>query len=456
MALFLRLCHPQLSELDLRQNLLSGMPKSFPSHTVKIYLSQNMLTSMPQLPPTLQTFDISYNVIFDKLPNIFPKTLTSFVASHNLIYGDISNISSTLNLLSLDNNQLNGTLKYLPNSLSYLKLEFNQLKGSLPTQLPPLLSSFQLSYNMLSGSISNFTSLTNLKDIVLSWNLFTGNLPVLSSISYYTVDFSYNLLSGNIDMSYSKVMYLHLSFNQFKKLPISLPQSITAFGLAGNSLSGNITSGLFSTLSWLDLSCNSLMGNIPSISPEFLNMSHNLFTGSIPISLQNVGYLDLSYNQLSGCINFQFTGYSFDLNNNFLSGAFSFASPSQLHMQNNQITDVSMVDPTNLISCDVSNNPMAPGVFGKTFYNYCNLDDVYSSNNTTCGIVPLDVNHTYYIPSKTFNPTTTKLQKTDSKWTTLKNTTELETREDTQTVALQVDVTLVTRISNLFRPYAYE
>eukprot|EP00834_Sanchytrium_tribonematis_P006865 NODE_550_length_6175_cov_0.398453.p7 type:complete len:117 gc:universal NODE_550_length_6175_cov_0.398453:1687-1337(-) len=89
------------------------MPKSFPSHTVKIHLSQNMLTSMPQLPPTLQTFDISYNMIFDKLPNIFPKTLTSFVASHNLIYGDIGNISSTLNLLSLDNNQLNGTLNIM-------------------------------------------------------------------------------------------------------------------------------------------------------------------------------------------------------------------------------------------------------------------------------------------------------------------------------------------------------
>eukprot|EP00834_Sanchytrium_tribonematis_P005539 NODE_342_length_9153_cov_0.637376.p8 type:complete len:147 gc:universal NODE_342_length_9153_cov_0.637376:681-241(-) len=98
---------------------------------------------------------------------------------------------------------------------------------------------------------------------------------------------------------------------------------------------------------------------------------------------------------------------------------------------------------------------MAPGVFGKTFYNFCNSDDVYSSNSATCSIVPLDVNHTYYIPSKTVIPTITTSQKTDLKWTTLKNATQSETQLDTQTVVLQVDATLVTRTSHLFRSYSY-
>eukprot|EP00834_Sanchytrium_tribonematis_P005532 NODE_342_length_9153_cov_0.637376.p1 type:complete len:480 gc:universal NODE_342_length_9153_cov_0.637376:2147-708(-) len=339
----------QLIDLELNQNQLGVMPKSFPSSLTNLILYGNLLTTMPRiLPPNLQYIDVSNNLIFDELPNEFPNTLTYLGASNNMIYGPIEYIPPNLNQILMKNNQLNGSLPYFPDSLRSLELQFNQLTGHLQSRLPNEMYKLSLAYNILTGSISNFASVANLNNLDLSWNLFTGILPVLGSAIYTTVDFSHNLLMGDIDLSNSKVDYLYLSFNQFKKLPVSLPQSISHFGLAGNSLSGNISNNLFSTLYWLDLSCNLLTGNIPSISPYYyLNISHNLFTGSIPISLKSVGVLDLSYNQLSGCINFQFTGSSFYFNNNFLSGNFSFKTPYEMYIQNNLITDVSIDDTSN-------------------------------------------------------------------------------------------------------------
>eukprot|EP00834_Sanchytrium_tribonematis_P007127 NODE_602_length_5512_cov_0.250693.p1 type:complete len:587 gc:universal NODE_602_length_5512_cov_0.250693:1901-141(-) len=445
----------QLRELSLFDNLLSVMPKSFPSGITSLQLNNNRFTTFPILTVTLRTLTINNNLIFDKLPKTFPSSLTIIEASNNMIYGPIASLPLGLFELSMNFNQLNGSIVNLPESLIYLKLDFNQLSGNVPNRWPKSLGSINLSHNLLDGSIAN-VEFDFIYSLDLSWNLFTGNLPKFNSTYYDSVDLSHNHLSGDIDLGYAMIYNMYLSFNQFTNLPISWPRNIVSFGLARNLINGNVTINIPLSISWLDLSGNSITGNIPNISPfEYLNITHNLFTGSIPISLQATNSLDLSYNQLSGCINFQFNGLSFIFNNNYLSGNLSFKRPSQLFIQNNLISDVSIEDDTYLISCDLSNNPMSPGVFGKSFYNYCNLDDVYSSSNTTCGIVPLDFNHTYYIPSKTFNPTTTKLQKTDSKWTTLKNTTQTETQLDTQTVVLQVDVTLVTRISNLFRSYSY-
>ncbi|KAF8755343.1 hypothetical protein HU200_011342 [Digitaria exilis] len=105
---------------------------------------------------------------------------------------------------------------------------------------------------------------------------------------------------------------------------------LSCFGLQGQFPQGlqNCTS-----MTGLDLSCNSFSGPIPSdISVQvpfltFLDLSYNSFSGQIPGIISNMTYLEalnLQYNQLSGQIPWQFNLFTrlqtFNVADNQLSG----------------------------------------------------------------------------------------------------------------------------------------
>eukprot|EP00834_Sanchytrium_tribonematis_P008497 NODE_1018_length_2620_cov_0.088854.p1 type:complete len:678 gc:universal NODE_1018_length_2620_cov_0.088854:2509-476(-) len=387
-----------LKFLELNYNYLSSLPTAFPTSVSYLMLKHNLFTKMPNLPKSLKQFDISYNLVFDSLPFELPALIMDLRASNNNIYGSIQNLSvcNSLYVLDLSNNNLNGSFPILVDSLQILNLENNLFHGEIPSNLtwPSGLLDLKVGLNRFYGNLSAISGLNSMRNLNLSFNSFSGDLPHLNGSSYKLVDVSHNQLSGEIDLGYTSISDLRLSFNKFDKFPKSLPKSIFTLKLDNNGMSGNMSYDLPSTLTSIDISGNNLIGNIPNwqinSTRDYLNISNNYFIGSISQSLQYVNTLDLSHNHLSGCISSQFKGSNVFFNDNYLSGNLSFMAPSQLSISNNFVTNVVIYNSNGLQKCDLSLNPLAPGVFGKTFQNQCDLNGIYMNSKMDCRILALN------------------------------------------------------------------
>eukprot|EP00834_Sanchytrium_tribonematis_P002562 NODE_82_length_22625_cov_0.476516.p3 type:complete len:635 gc:universal NODE_82_length_22625_cov_0.476516:19146-21050(+) len=446
----------QLLELGVSNNQFDVFPISFPNNLEYLFMDGNKFTKMPNLPPNIFYVEIFNNLIYDKLPNSFAASLNTLDASNNMIYGTIPTPTSSMRTLYLSKNQLNGSLPANLASLSYFQVDSNYLTGALPNTWNTYISQLNISHNSFTGAIPKFNLTSSPYIFDLSWNNFTGNLPILISKQFRIADLSHNQLSGDIDLGYSNIKDLRLSFNKFTKYPKSLPQAINTLKLDNNQMYGNIIYDLPGSLSTIDLSSNNFTGNIPNwqinATRIYFNISNNLFTGTIPQSLQSVATLDLSNNHLSGCINYQFTGSNFYFNNNYLSGNLSFKLPVELHLQNNSITDVIINNATVLSQCDLSNNPIAPGVFGKTFKNQCNLNGTYVNSRANCRVFALNETGDPFIKVETTTVLTTTQSKTTLDATSTQIfTTPLQPQVTSDEITTYLDVleTVLTRISLL-------
>ncbi|KAK3152394.1 hypothetical protein QOZ80_2BG0158300 [Eleusine coracana subsp. coracana] len=126
----------------------------------------------------------------------------------------------------------------------------------------------------------------------------------------------------------------------FCKGPSVVTINISGFGVGG-WLGPDLLK--FQSLTKLDMSFNSISGEIPSTLPpnlEYLNLAANKFEGNIPSSLpwlHSLKYLNLSYNRLSGIIGDVFVNMdsleTMDLSFNAFSGNLprSFSSLTNLH-----------------------------------------------------------------------------------------------------------------------------
>ncbi|KAL0737705.1 hypothetical protein Bca4012_013915 [Brassica carinata] len=151
----------------------------------------------------------------------------------------------------------------------------------------------------LTGKIGRgIQKLQNLKVLSLSNNNLTGNIASLSNNNHLQkLDLSHNSLSGQIPSSLGSLT------------------SLRHLDLTGNSFSGTLSDDVFtncSSLRHLSLSRNHLEGQIPSTLfrcsvLNSLNLSSNRFSGSPSFvsgfwKLQRLRSLDLSFNTLSGSI----------------------------------------------------------------------------------------------------------------------------------------------------------
>ncbi|KAD5962001.1 hypothetical protein E3N88_13474 [Mikania micrantha] len=241
--------------------------------------------------------------------------------------------------------------------LQKLNLSRNGLTGTLPLSAGKLLNleHLDVSSNSLDGSISDvhFLNLTNLTYLDLSFNSFAhldisnagisdhipgwfwdlprglrflnlssneikGMLPNMTSdfYRYPGMDLSYNQLEGTIPVLPSKLATLNLSGNKFSVTLYFLCQidkSLTFLDLSNNLFSGSIPACLQKfqeNLVVLNLSNNSLSGEIPSSlgslsQLQALYLRKNAFVGEIPASLSNctkLRFVDLGENKLSGNI----------------------------------------------------------------------------------------------------------------------------------------------------------
>ncbi|CAN1860809.1 Probable LRR receptor-like serine/threonine-protein kinase At1g06840 [Linum perenne] len=147
------------------------------------------------------------------------------------IPSELSQLPSLLHVL-LDNNNLSGflppELSKLP-ALRILQLDNNNFSG---TQIPVSYGSFSgllklsLRNCSLEGVIPDFSNLTRLLYLDMSWNSLSGPLPAKLSDNMRAIDLSNNNLNGTIPGSYSNLKLLQTLSVENNRLAGSVPTTI--------------------------------------------------------------------------------------------------------------------------------------------------------------------------------------------------------------------------------------
>ncbi|XP_012454489.2 probable LRR receptor-like serine/threonine-protein kinase At3g47570 [Gossypium raimondii] len=213
----------------------------------------------------------------------------------------ISNFSSSLQFLEIENNKILGRIPDgIGNliNLGVLQVSQNQLSGPIPVNIGRIqkLNSFDARNNFLTGTIPySIGNLTGLTLLALGVNNLQGNIP--SSLgncqNLLVLGLSYNNLSGSIPPQVLGLSSLSILLN-----------------LSSNYLTGELSVDVekLTNLGDLDFSKNKLSGLIPKslgscVRLERLFLGGNLFEGPIPSSLSSLRglvELDVSENNLSG------------------------------------------------------------------------------------------------------------------------------------------------------------
>ncbi|KAJ6969213.1 probable LRR receptor-like serine/threonine-protein kinase At1g06840 isoform X1 [Populus alba] len=230
---------------------------------------------------------------------------------------------SRLTILDFMWNELDGSIpKEIGNisSLQLLLLNGNKLSGFLPDELGYLskLDRLQVDKNYISGPIpASFANLSSVKHIHMNNNSIRGQIPPelskLSTLRHLLLD--NNILSGYLPPEFSvlpELRILQLDNNKF--IGPGIPDTygnlskLAKLSLRNCSLQGSIP-GLSSiqNLLYLDLSKNELSGPLPptlSDNITTIDLSDNHLNGSIPSfsNLTSLQRLDLSNNSLSSIL----------------------------------------------------------------------------------------------------------------------------------------------------------
>ena len=306
--------HMSVRMLYLGSNMLIGQIPGLPVNISYLNLSSNSFSgSLPSKlkAPLLEQLLLANNQITGTIPSSICQLteLRRLELSGNNLTGDVmqcwmesdsnSSVSNTNSAgqfgsvmvsLDLSNNDLSGEFpKFLQSAknLVFLDLSFNRLFGILPKWLlekMPLLQILRVRSNMFSGRIPK-------------------NLTCLESLVY--LDLARNNISGSIPWSLSNLKAMRVVSQKDAKY--DLEESIT---VTTKDQTRDYTYGIYMQLVNLDLSCNSLTGQIPEeirllIGLTNLNLSSNQLIGKIPDQIENLKQLeslDLSYNELSGGI----------------------------------------------------------------------------------------------------------------------------------------------------------
>ncbi|CAN1187570.1 Probable LRR receptor-like serine/threonine-protein kinase At3g47570 [Linum perenne] len=301
-------------------NLSGSIPPSFGnlSSLQMFTLHQNQMSgevpdALDQL-KSLQLLVLSFNNLYGRLPPSLSNASNLVILQLNVnnFTGSVPSMANSNKLVRclITGNHLgsgkDGDLRFLSSltnatSLEFLHIGENNFGGDLPKHIGNLstnLTHLGFSDNKISGNIpSEIQYLVNLEVLVAFTNLLSGTIPYnignLNSLQHLYLD--NNHLSGDIPSSIgnlTRLIEVSISSNHLQgQIPVSIGncKELLMLHLARNNLSGVIPSQVMGLTS-LSLS---------------LDLSHNRFTGSLPVeveNLRNLGSLDLSHNMLSGSI----------------------------------------------------------------------------------------------------------------------------------------------------------
>jgi hypothetical protein len=185
-------------------------------------------------------------------------TITQLWMQNNNLRGSISSFPSTIQYMSLENNEFTGRLPALPNFYEAY-LGNNQFSGKLP-DFPNTAMYFYIANNRISGQIPALP--IRLQYLDLQSNNLHGGLPVLPSIMVDLV-LSNNQLKGTLDSLPSTLQTLNLASNAFfGELP-ALPTGLITLNLYNNDFCGEV-------------------GTVPS-GIRIVNLYNNLFVGDLTV-----------------------------------------------------------------------------------------------------------------------------------------------------------------------------
>ncbi|PQQ03445.1 receptor-like kinase TMK4 [Prunus yedoensis var. nudiflora] len=338
----------QLTTLSLQSNSLSGPFPSLANLSAlqQIFLDTNNFTSIPfgcfQGLSSLQVLSMSQNINLD--PWVFPteliqaSSLVTLAAGNVNLYGSLPDIFDSfpnLQNLRLSYNNFSG---FLPKSFSgsgIQNLWLNNQQLGLSGTIEVLSNMTQLNQvwlhkNQFTGPIPDISKCETLFDLQLRDNLLTGIVPatLMSSTALQNVSLDNNKLQGPLPVFGSNVKKATLdgtnSFCQTKPGPCD-PQVNTLLEVAGALgypiLLAESWEGNNACDGWSFIVCDT-QGKVITvnfenkhftgiISPAFANLTslknlvlkNNNLTGSIPanlLTLTQLQLLDVSNNNLFG------------------------------------------------------------------------------------------------------------------------------------------------------------
>uniref|UniRef100_A0ACD5YBS5 Uncharacterized protein n=1 Tax=Avena sativa TaxID=4498 RepID=A0ACD5YBS5_AVESA len=307
--------HMSARSIDLRSNNLTGQFPWLPINISCLDLSSNSFSGslLSEIKaPLLQTLLLANNQITGTIPSSMCQLtgLLELDLSGNNLTGDVmqcwkesDNNSSMLSANSADQ---------FGSNMVGLALSNNDLSGEFPNFLQSAsgLRNLDLSYNRFSGTLPEWLpeKMPSLKMFIVRSNMFSGHIPknltCLENLHY--LDMARNNISGTIwsliNLKAMRVVILEAHYivedsDLQKSIPVTTKGQTRDYNFIIYDLVVN-----------LDLSCNSLTGQIPEeisllIGLTNLNLSGNQLIGKIPNEIGDLKYLeslDLSYNELSG------------------------------------------------------------------------------------------------------------------------------------------------------------
>ncbi|XP_075514230.1 receptor-like protein EIX2 [Primulina tabacum] len=326
------LVHLDLSDCGFYNQLPTGLQNV--SHVRYLNLSSNHFNSsfpdwFSRFTP-LEVLDVSDNLMLGEIPdNIGNLTsLTILDLSGNKLEGtlpeSIRNLCK-LREISLSRNLISGGLNNLlgcsSKILHYLHLATNNFSGSLPYNLGELseLRELDLVDNKLTGTLPNsMGQLKNLEYLVLSLNFLEGcvyesHFRNMSRLKIFRANG--NALSYKPNRTWIPPFQLTgLSLRKWELGPefpfwIKHLKHLNYLSLAHTGISDSVPSWFWNQtfeLGYLNLSGNSILGHIPSLTnfgsgkKIAVDLKWNFITGPLPIISSNITMLDFSYNHISG------------------------------------------------------------------------------------------------------------------------------------------------------------
>ena len=253
-------------------------------------------------------------------------------------------------------------------------------------------------YMNLNGTINStaMSSIGNLNNLHLVANEITGNLPTIWPPFLRFFNVQANRLTGTIPIFPNSMLSLYMSDNLLNgTLPLIWPPNLSEFVVYGNKFTGTIPITFPSTLSQLNVGTNKLSGGFPSKIPPFLRWLHvdnNFLTGLVPSEIRRT-FVHLRLNENLGLYGDVTNITNAELNELWLTtpglesgtkftGKLVLNRPSVVFIRGNSITDLVVLDTSNLVYCDISDNPLLgnPNIANLTM---CTKNGLYTSSTQT-------------------------------------------------------------------------